>query len=100
MSVFPRISNDSCSNPLSRLAVGVKLDKRLRSTRSSLKDGSRFNMPLALPVLNQAPQRTPWRWRLLRLRDGSWELRGIEVARRSSGDWRVKSRRVDVEGTS
>ena len=100
MAVFPRVPNDSCSNPLSLLVVGVELDKRLRSTRSSLGGCSRFNMPLTLPVLNQAPQRPPWRWRLLRLRDGNWELRGVEVARRSSGDWGVEGRRMNVEGSS
>ena len=98
--VFPRVPNDSRSNPLSLLAVGIELDERLRRTRSSPKGGSRFNMPLALPVLNQAPQRPPWRWRLLRLRDGNWELRGVEVAQRSPGDWGVDGRRMNVERPS
>ena len=100
MPISPRVPNDSSASSSPLLTGRIELNKRLLVTRSSLKGCSRFNMPSALPVLNQIPQRPPWRWRLLRLRNGNWELWGIEVARGGSGDWRVEGRRVDVEGTS
>ena len=100
MPISPRVPNDSNTGSSPLLAGRIELDKRLRIARSSLEGCSRFNMPSALPVLNQIPQRPPWRWRLLRLRDGNWELRGIEMARGGLGDWRVEGRRVGVEGNS